>query len=49
MCQLFQGTEHPYNLRSDQRFRTCHVKTVQWGTEILFLWDLRYGLLLLLI
>ena len=26
MCELFQKTEHPYNLRNDPTFRTCNIK-----------------------
>ena len=34
MCELFQETEHPYNLRNDHTtFRTYNVKTVKYGTE----------------
>ena len=35
ICQLFQETEHLYNLRNNHTFRTCNAKTVQYGTEIL--------------
>ena len=33
--ELFQETEHPYNLRINHTFRTYSAKTVQHGTEIL--------------
>ena len=26
MRELFQKTEHPYNLRNDPTFRTCNIK-----------------------
>ena len=35
MCNLFNKTEHPNNLRSNHTFRTCNVKAVQYGNEIL--------------
>ena len=37
MCELFQETEHPHNLRNNHTFRTCNVKTVQYETETLSL------------
>ena len=35
MCELFQETEQPYNLRNNHIFRTHNVKTVQCGIETL--------------
>ena len=35
MCELFQETEQPYNLRNNHIFRTHNVKTVQYGIETL--------------
>ena len=35
MCELFQETEHPYDLRNDHTFRTYNVKIVQYRTETL--------------
>ena len=32
--ELFQETEHPYNLRINHTFRTFGAKTVQTGTEV---------------
>ena len=37
MCELFQETEHPHNLRNNHTFRTYNVKTVQYETETLSL------------
>ena len=34
--ELFQETEYPCNLRNDHTFRTCNIKTVQYGAEMLF-------------
>ena len=35
ICELFQETEHPYNLWNNHTFRTYTAKTEQYGTEIL--------------
>ena len=35
MCEVFQETEHPYNLRNDHTFIIYKAKTVQYGTETL--------------
>ena len=32
--ELFQETEHSYNLRTNRTFKTYSAKTVQHGTEI---------------
>ena len=49
ICELFQETEHLYNLRNNHTFRTYNAETVQYGTEICYLWDLKYCLFFLLI
>ena len=35
MCELFQETVHPYNLRNDYTFKTFNGNTVHYGTETL--------------
>ena len=37
MCELFQETELPHNLRNNHTLRTYNVKTVQYETETLSL------------
>ena len=32
ICELFQETEHPYNLQNNHTFRTYNAQTVQYGT-----------------
>ena len=56
MCERFQETEHPYNLRNNHTIKSYNDKMglkmkmgLQHGTENCHLWGLIYGLLFLLI
>ena len=55
MCERFQETEHPYNLRNNHTIKSYSDKMglkmkmgLQHGTENCHLWGLIYGLLFLL-